>query len=403
MDRRFLTVWFGQSASTFGTRLSGFGSLIWVFSETGSIGWVAVLTFAMTTPALVASPFLGFVDRFDRRRVMLLADTGAGLTTAAVVVAWLLAEPEPWWFAVAWFISGLFAAFQVPAYAAALPSLLPDAGSDALGRANGLVQLGPGLGFVAAPGVAGLLLAGPGIGAVFLVDLLTFALAVVTLLMVRFRSQPEPTEEGRSLLVAVKWLWREARPVMTLIAMLSAANLLLGVFNVGVVARGFELGGEAGSGLAPTAGGLGALAVGLLVGLRGLPKHRIRAAGWSVLGLGFGLGLASTTDSLALFVICVGVGLAGGPLVQAVASTTIHERVPPNLHGRVFGLRNTLAHATHPVGSAIAGILVSWSVVGSLAAIGALLVALGLAIRLGIGSLRHLDIAAPSGAAVEAA
>lgn len=201
MDLRFLTVWFGQVVSQFGTSLSGFGAAVWVFVETESFAWLAALIVATMIPPLVTAPILGLIDRFDRRMVMLSADAGAAAATATVVLIWTFSDLRSWHLLGAAFLGGLFASLQRPAYAAAIPALID---RDRLERANGLVQMGPSLAVVAAPGVAGLLIAGPGVGSVFVVDLATFAVALVSVLVVRFRAKAEiaPDDDLRLLVAA---------------------------------------------------------------------------------------------------------------------------------------------------------------------------------------------------------
>lgn len=388
MSPRFLLVWIGQVVSQVGTVLSGFGAAVWVFIETGSYAWLTVLTVGVSLPPMLTAPLLGLIDRFDRRLVMIATDTGTAAITGSVLAIWALGDLRPWHLVVASLAGGAFGSIQGPAYAAAIPSLVTP---ENLGRANGLIQLGPSLSLVAAPGLAGLLIAGPGIGAVLAIDLATFAFAATTVTLVRFRATaPPPPEDDFRLTSVVRWLGREARPVGYLIGATAAVNVMLAVFNLAILVRGTILGGEAGAGLAPTMGGAGMILVSLLVGALGLPRRRIPAVGWSTAAFGGLTVAAAATPSLALFAVCIGLGISTAPLAQTIISTTLQERVQPEMHGRVFGLRNALGRGAYPLGVAPAGLLASWSPAGALVVAGIGLILIG-AVTATNGALRSLD------------
>lgn len=394
MDRRFLRVWIGQVLSRFGTTVSAFGAAVWVFLETDSLMWLAVLSMMAALPSIFAAPLTGLVDRYDRRTVMITADTGAAVVTAAVVVVWLVTDLEPWHLAAAAFVGEFIGSFQGPAYDAAVPALVDD--PEDLGRANGLVQLGPGLATVAAPGAAGLLLAWGGLGAIFIVDLVTFAIAVITVLATPFSASVVAEEDDRMRLRdAAFWVRRTAPGIGALILAMAATNLVLSAFNVAIVARGTDLGGEAGAGLAPTLGGLGMVALGLTIGAKGIPTRRMRALMFVMFAYGGLTIMAVLRPWLALFVIGIGLAVSTVALAQAIVSTTFHERVPGAMQGRVFGLRNAVGRGTAPIGALAAGPIAGWSVTGTIAGAGVVLILVG--VYLGTASLlRPLDRAPSS-------
>src|SRR5512138_1403631 len=78
--RTFLVIWFGQVISMFGTAMTAFALTIWAYEQTGRATTLALqgffLYFTYTLFGFVAGVW---VDRWDRRRVMMVADFGAGL------------------------------------------------------------------------------------------------------------------------------------------------------------------------------------------------------------------------------------------------------------------------------------------------------------------------------------
>lgn len=77
------------------------------------------------------------VDRWDRRLVMMLSDLGGGLATVVLFLLYSAGNLQIWHLYVAGAVAGAFAAFQWPAYSAAIS--LPDNPREQYGRANGLL------------------------------------------------------------------------------------------------------------------------------------------------------------------------------------------------------------------------------------------------------------------------
>ena len=151
-NRTFMTVWFGQVVSNLGSSMTSFGLGVWVYQETGSVTSLAFIVLAARVPALLVSPFAGaIIDRWDRRRAMLLADAGAAIGTLAIMLLLLTGSLELWHLYLALAVSGVFSAFQFPAYGAAV-TLMVD--KDQYARASGFVQLAGSIGRIAAPAAA---------------------------------------------------------------------------------------------------------------------------------------------------------------------------------------------------------------------------------------------------------
>src|SRR5439155_26826991 len=85
--RTFLVVWTGQLVSQIGTAMSTFALLIWIYERTGRATTVALLGFFWFVPVIALAPLAGvWIDRHDRRRIMLLADAGAAVMTLGVLL-----------------------------------------------------------------------------------------------------------------------------------------------------------------------------------------------------------------------------------------------------------------------------------------------------------------------------
>ena len=84
--RIFTIIWFGQLVSLLGTAMTRFALLIWAYEQTGQATTLALLGFFSFGLDILLSPIAGvWVDRWDRRLVLLFADLGAGLMTATIL------------------------------------------------------------------------------------------------------------------------------------------------------------------------------------------------------------------------------------------------------------------------------------------------------------------------------
>jgi len=191
----FSIVWLGQMVSVMATNMTGFALTIWVYQKTGSATALGLMQVCFITPFLLISPIAGvMIDRYNRKLMMMVSDLGAGLATVAILALQATGRLELWHLYVAMVIEGLGNTFQWPAYSAAISTMVP---KEQYGRANGmmgLIEAGPG---VIAPILAGALLPFIGLSGVLSIDVATFILAILALLVV-YIPQPPRTVEGQA-------------------------------------------------------------------------------------------------------------------------------------------------------------------------------------------------------------
>jgi MFS family permease len=227
----FLPVAIGQIVSVTGTALTGFALGAWVYQETRSTTQYAFILLCAMLPALVFAPLAGaLVDRWDRRRIMILADSGAAVCTALLALLIYLGRLQIWHIYLILMASSILRGFQTPAYFASISLLVP---KEQLGRANGILQFETTSRYLLSPVMAGWLMDRIGVPGVMAIDFATFIIAVSIVLAVRF---PEPkrseTSVRRSLLreAAYGWQYISAKPgflgLMLLFALGNYANLM---------------------------------------------------------------------------------------------------------------------------------------------------------------------------------
>src|SRR5574341_291278 len=230
--RTFLVIWFGQLISTIGSSLTGFGLSVYIYHETGSKMLFALINVVYLLPQIIVAPFTGvLVDRIDRRRAMIISDTGAAVSTGAIVVLLIAGRLEMWHILAAVLANSVCNTIQWPAWSAAQSLLVP---KEHLGRSSGMVQIGDAVSSLFAPAMAGALFVTIGLSNIMVIDLLTFAFAVACLLVVRI-PQPAPTAEEAakphaSILsdasFGLRYIWAR-KPMLGLLLFFATVNFLL--------------------------------------------------------------------------------------------------------------------------------------------------------------------------------
>jgi len=357
--RTFIVTWLGQIASTLGSGLTDFALGVWIYETTGSATLFAINAAIWLVPNIALSPLAGILaDRWDRRLVMLLSDTGAGISSLFVAAMLLTGELEVWHVYVAVFFNSAFSTFQWPAYSAATSLLVP---KEHLGRAGGMTQIGEAISQLATPAIAGALFVSVGLKTILLIDVLTYLVALVTLIAVRF-PQPEATEEGRTgkgsfwKEAAYGWTYIRQRPgLLGLLVVFASLNFLGSTSSSLYTPLVLGMTTPDRLGYINSIGGLGMLAGTLLMSTWGGPKRRIYGifAAETLTGLAtllFGLRLSIPSIAVSNFWFLFGMPISNG-CSQAIWQT----KVAPDVQGRVFSIRSMIAFSIMPIAYAVAG------------------------------------------------
>jgi MFS transporter, DHA3 family, macrolide efflux protein len=388
LGRTFLTVWVGQATSLIGSSLTGFGAGLWVFQRTGSATLLSLLFLATTLPGIVLGPVAGgIVDRYDRRVLMLGADVVAALTTVVALALYSTGTLSHWHLMAAVAIASCAGAVQEPAYAAALPHLVPKA---QLGRANGLIQTASAIGMLVAAPLAGVILAFGGLGAVLLVDLATFAVAATTVAVVRFPSSATPVRTATPvpLAVAMRDGWRYLRERPGLLGLTftgTALNFALGFVNVLLIPLLLGFTSEAVAGQVVGVGGAGMLAGGLVLSAWGGPRRRVLGMTTAVAVLGLGTVVAGLRPSVWVVGAGLFVAMFAVPIASGTSAALMQAKIDPDVMGRVFAFRRTMITAAMPLSTIAAGPLADRVMEPLLAPGGGLAASAGAIVGVGAG------------------
>ncbi|HEV2734508.1 MAG TPA: MFS transporter [Longimicrobiaceae bacterium] len=356
--RTFFLIWFGQLVSSLGSALTRFGLGVWVFEETGSATSFALILFFAVLPGILLSPVAGaYVDRWDRRRVMIATDAGAAVGTLAVALLLFAGRLEMWHIYTVVAVGGGLGAFQGPAHGATTSLLVP---KEQFARAMGLVQFGQAGVRIAAPVLAAALMAVVGFRGILLIDFATFLFAAGTLLLVAIPSPARSASRGKK-----PPIWREAvygwryllerRGLAGLVAVFAVLNLAMAIAQGVYQPMVLSTASPAVLGTFSSVGGVGMLAGSLLLTVWGGPRRKIHGV-LGAAGLGglfhvlFGARAAVPVWAAALFGV-----LFTFPFVTGSVTAVMMRKVAPEVQGRVFATIQMVAMSSAPIAYLAAG------------------------------------------------
>ncbi len=380
-NRDFILLWSGQVISTIGTRVTGVAFPLLVLALTHSPAKAGIVGFAQSLPyMLFFLPAGALVDRWNRKRIMLVADAGRAVALGSVAVVLAVGSLRfAQIVAVAFVEGGLFVFFSL-AETAALPQIvpkdqLPTAVAQNQARVQGADLIGQPLGG-ALFGLSRLL--------PFLADAVSYGVSFVSLLFVRpaFQEERAPTRTRLRADIAegVAWLWR--MPFLrTTIFLVAGSNFAFNAIFLALIVRAKELGASSGAiGLMLAFSGAGALlgsTVAPWAQRHVHPKFVVIGSFWIWAADAHVLPLLH--NAFALGAVW---GFAGlfGPVFNVTLASYRYALVPDRLLARVGSAALVVAWGAVPLGTLTAGFLLeSFGAVKSIVVLAGVMVAVGIA------------------------
>ena len=338
-------------------------AIIWYLTkETGSATILSFATLLSMIPMVLLSPFAGpLVDRWDKKRLLILTDIIVALFAMVLVVVGTISDTFPLWLVfVSLFIRAIAQTFQMPTIQSILPTMVPE---EELTRINGQLGMVQSANFIIAPAIGAFLFTVIPINWLILLDVLGAVFGVGLLVFVtipKVISQGETihlltdTKFGVKKLYKNKGLWHIMLngAVFTLLFMPAASLyplMTMGYFGQNV--------GQAG--LVEVVYSVGMLAGGAVIGFFGKWKDRMKPIFMAYVVVGTTIGasglLPGTTQGFFYFLLLnAGAGFAT-PYFNTLLMAIIQQSYEPNVLGRVLGVFNSLMTLPGPIGLIFAG------------------------------------------------
>lgn len=360
----FLILWGSQAVSSLGSSLTSFALILWVYQQQHTATSIALLSFFTYLPSILFCFIAGtLADQWDKKKIMLVSDLFAALSTLTVTVLHITGALQVWHLYVANFLNSFMNAFQNPASYVAVSLLVP---KERYARASGLQAFSGSLIRILTPPLASAILSFGNLTTVFLIDLGTFLFAFLILLFfVKLPLLPKGMEQRKesvwkSCATGFSFL-RANNALLKLILYMSLINLLAyisgyGILPAMILARSGD--NQTTLGFVTSAMGIGMLLGSVLVTIMKPAKRRTQLVFWTMI-VSFFLGdvLWGLGRSAPIWIFSSFCGNMLVPFTGACMFSIMCTSVPTELQGRVFSARDTLQYCTIPLGLFLGGFL----------------------------------------------
>jgi MFS family permease len=358
-NRDYMLLWSGQLVSSVGSQVSQLAFPLLILALTHSPAQAGLAGALRALPYLIFSlPAGALIDRWDRKRVMILSDTVRGLALGSIPLAFAFGHLTILQLYIVSTLEGTFFVFFNIAEAACLPRVVPKIQLPAATAQN---QATDGITALAGPSLGGVLYAFGG-AIPFLTDAISYIASVISLLFIKTHFQEKRTVAQRKLWIEIweglRWLWQQ--PLIRFMAILTGAwNLVSSGYTLIVIVLAQSMHASPFLiGIILAASGLGAI-FGAIVA----PYFQRRFTFGQVI-------IASTwfgTLAIALYLIAPNLIVLGivslfsfisGPIYNVVQFSYRSALIPDALQGRVNSVFRLIAFGGQPIGVALIGWLI---------------------------------------------
>ncbi len=363
----YIIFWFTQTISQLGSSMTSFALILWAYNKTQSAMSMSLMSFCNYLPYIVVSLFAGaFIDRHRKKMIILGADMIAALNTLVILLLLTIGKLELYHIYMVNAVTGVMNAFQGPATSVAIGIIIPKGQYE---KASGMNSFSSSVLTVVTPMLAAFIYGILGLKGVILVDLLSFIIAFVVLAgFIRIPELLVSKERiKQTLLEGCKegWMYLKAhRGIWYLVLSMTVVNLFsrIGYENILPALILARSGGDENI-LALVTGfiGFGGIIGGVVITFIKFPRSRIKviyfSTAFSFLVGDVLMGMSRSAWMWCLSAVATSVLI---PFINAGISAIMYEKVPKEMQGRVFSVRNALQNGTIPIGILLGGYLADY-------------------------------------------
>ena len=359
----FTIIWTGQLFSTLSSAIVGYSVVFWLSMETKSAEVLALSTIAALLPQLILGPFTGvLIDRWDRRRTMIVADVFIAVCSAIMGFLFLKGSVKVEYIYILLVLRSVGSAFHVPAMQASVPLLAPES---ELIRIAGVNQVIQSVSTIAGPALAALLISVLNMTYVLFIDVAGAAIACISLLLVHIPNPERKTD------APAPHLFREMKEGLHEIYSRPGLKwlfifIILTTFFIMPVAALFPLmtinhfsGGTYQMSMIEVAWGIGMLAGGALLGIKTLKVNEIILINSTYILLGLTLAFSGVLPATGfwIFIILTFFGGISMSVYSGAFMVVMQTTIDPAALGRVFSFYGSVTMLPSMIGLMQTGLI----------------------------------------------
>jgi len=354
-QRNYRLFFFGQLVSVAGTWMQTVAQSFVVLDLTHSGTQLGLTTAARFLPMFIFGPIGGvFADRMDKRRVLYVTQTLAGLLAAVFAVLLGTGSLKLWTVYLLALALGFVNVFDNPARQSFISEMVPPGD---LPNAVTLNSVAMNMARVFGAALGGVIAAAIGLALCFACNALSFAAVLISLLAMRkselFQAKRVAREKGQ-VRQGLRYV-RSTPELLIPLLMIAVVGTLAWEFQVTLPLMASKVfhGGAAAYGVMASVMGAGAVAGGLISAAR--PRPRGRALCLAAIGWGIAILAAAVAPTLALELAAMVFVGYGSITFNSLAKTTLQLAAKPEMRGRVMALWALAWLGSTPIGGPIVG------------------------------------------------
>ncbi len=344
----FAIIWAGQFLSILSSTIVNFAIILWLSIQTGSAEILAYAATAGLLPQTLIGPFSGvFVDRWNRKAVMIAADSFIALCTLLLALLFWLNIAELWHIFILLALRSVGSAFHMPAMQASIPLIAPES---QLARIAGIDQMIFSIGSIAGPALGALFISIWKMEYVLLIDVVGALLACTSLLFVFIPNPQKDSKKVKNILqemkegfVAItekrglKWIFFFSiivlffiMPVSVLFPLITLQLFDGNAFQVSII---------------EIVWGVGMLLGGAIMGAKIYKINKVTLVNsmYILLGLSFLFSGILPKSGFVIFAILTTIGGIAGAVYNSAFTAIVQTKIDASMLGRVFSLFFTLS------------------------------------------------------------
>lgn len=363
----FMIFFISQTVSELGTSMTGFATVIWMYSNSGQVMSSSLLAICSTVPYLIVSLLGGVVvDKMNKKKIMLICDSIAAAGSVMLLGCYILGYLQLWVLCLVNIINGFMNAFQNPASQVAVTLLVEQKD---YARIGGIQSTMGALVGIFQPILATTILNVLGLQWILIVDLCTFVFAFLVLLFVvqipdeiASDSQSSFSEIWNGLKEGIDFISGN-RPILMLLIMYCILEFIGaisfdGMFTPLLLARTNN--NETIVGIVSSFMAIGCIVASVILSMMEQPKKKLPIMYFGSYMCLIGITLFGMGRSLVWWCIVVFIGCFGSPIYHTYQTIIIREKVDASMQGRIFSLQGMITQALTPLGFLGGGMLADY-------------------------------------------
>lgn len=359
-NKNFLLLWQGQLVSCLGDAFYSMSLGFWVLDKTGSSSIMGILMAAISLPRIIIGPFAGvIVDRFDRKKLILLGDFIRGVGILFVGYAAYKNILEVWMVILIGIICGICSAFFNPAISSVIPDLVSN---ENIVKANSAQQMAMSTTSLIGSLSGGFIYSILGASIMFILNGVSYIISTISEFFIDI-----PKIERKNTQSTFKEDFKEGinftfsfRGLVVLLSVCFALNFFFAIFSI-LLRPWFMM--EESLGVARYGIISAFQSIGMIVGSILLTNINIKAENRAKIML-TSLFLTFIFFFLGVFInkfyimcICFSFGLFFNTISNTVMMSSMMVTIPQDMRGKVMSITMTCSIAIQPMGTLIGGVL----------------------------------------------